>query len=149
MRTLEMTGQRFGRLVVGAYLARGWWECACDCGEIKAVRGGHLRAGLVKSCGCYRREAGRTMMTDLRRSQGLAPMVGSRAAHNRVDRARGKASAHQCVDCERPAKDWSFDHLVEPDAITAEGPYSLDVNAYSPRCRVCHKALDNAQKTRD
>ena len=28
------------------------WLCLCDCGNLKLVTGGYLRAGLVKSCGC-------------------------------------------------------------------------------------------------
>lgn len=29
------------------------WECQCDCGNIRVVRGGDLRCGGSKSCGCY------------------------------------------------------------------------------------------------
>lgn len=29
------------------------WECQCDCGNIRVVRGGDLRSGGSKSCGCY------------------------------------------------------------------------------------------------
>lgn len=32
--------------------------CRCSCGIEKAVRGDHLRTGLIKSCGCLRREMG-------------------------------------------------------------------------------------------
>lgn len=35
------------------------WDCVCECGEEKlGVDGNHLRKGLVKSCGCFRREMG-------------------------------------------------------------------------------------------
>lgn len=54
----DLSGQRFGRLVVlrrcgkttwGAAL----WECSCDCGTTPhKVRAGHLLSGAVKSCGC-------------------------------------------------------------------------------------------------
>lgn len=63
-KAIDMTGQRFGRLVVlgPAELPkkRGWlrlgWRCRCDCGnEIIAVRR-DLTGGKLLSCGCWLRE---------------------------------------------------------------------------------------------
>lgn len=61
-KVIDMTGQRFGKLVV---LRRGendkhgkaqWW-CQCDCGSPeKLINGAALRRGLVVSCGCNKRE---------------------------------------------------------------------------------------------
>lgn len=54
---LDLTGQRFGALVVlheGATRS-GWrttWTCRCDCGVTKAISRGSLRSGRVTSCGC-------------------------------------------------------------------------------------------------
>jgi len=60
-RTQDITGQRFGRLVV---LERGpdypnpkkpsvaRWVCQCDCGKAKLICGYSLRKGRTKSCGC-------------------------------------------------------------------------------------------------
>jgi hypothetical protein len=53
-----MEGQRFGRLTVIKQSDRKdttrsiYWECQCDCGETKTVRGTSLRSGRVNSCGC-------------------------------------------------------------------------------------------------
>lgn len=33
-----------------------YWECVCDCGKLKIVRGGNLVSGNVKSCGCLRED---------------------------------------------------------------------------------------------
>lgn len=62
MRHIDLTGQRFGRLVVermsdkqGATRAT-YWECRCDCGGTKTARGTFLRAGKVNSCGCLHKE---------------------------------------------------------------------------------------------
>lgn len=61
-KKLDLTGQRFGRLVairdsgerkIGQ---RTIWECKCDCGEISAVSLGDLRSGRTKSCGCLNKE---------------------------------------------------------------------------------------------
>jgi hypothetical protein len=30
----------------------GQWECLCDCGNVRNVRGKHLINGITKSCGC-------------------------------------------------------------------------------------------------
>ena len=61
MRFIDLTGQRFGRLVVikrveNAKNKHPQWLCKCDCGNFKKVRGNSLRAGLIVSCGCYARE---------------------------------------------------------------------------------------------
>ena len=56
-RKIEMTGKRFGRLVVLREAGRDndrnvLWKCLCDCGNIKVVSGRHLRTDNTKSCGC-------------------------------------------------------------------------------------------------
>ena len=59
--TVDLTGQRFGRLV--AKVLTGWrdeshqaiWYCECDCGEPCFVHSGDLVSGNVGSCGCLKR----------------------------------------------------------------------------------------------
>lgn len=58
-RLIDLTGQTFGMLTVLARADnskhdRVMWQCKCACGEIRVVRGGHLRRGISKSCGCTR-----------------------------------------------------------------------------------------------
>jgi hypothetical protein len=55
---IDLTGRRFGRLVVTAYAGDGkWaWSCVCDCGACVLVRGDFLRRGITRSCGCITRE---------------------------------------------------------------------------------------------
>ena len=53
---IDLTGKRFGRLVVTAYAGNLNWFCACDCGARAVVKGVHLREGCTKSCGCLKRE---------------------------------------------------------------------------------------------
>lgn len=72
-KNLDLTGQRFGRLVALEPSERRdarrstWWICKCDCGNTKEVRTTCLTKGFTKSCGCLRREKGvehgRQMMT--------------------------------------------------------------------------------------
>lgn len=65
-RFADLTGQRFGRLVVikqeGSKLnsSNGHmrWLCKCDCGKEATVEGSQLRTGRSRSCGCLRKAAG-------------------------------------------------------------------------------------------
>ena len=51
---IDITGQRFGKLTVMNRESNigTKWICKCDCGNIKAIDGHNLRAGLIQSCGC-------------------------------------------------------------------------------------------------
>ena len=55
-KAIDLTGQRFGRLVVTKRVGNKGkhrsWECLCDCGNITIVPVGHLRSGNTRSCGC-------------------------------------------------------------------------------------------------
>lgn len=57
---VDMTGKRFGRLVVVKYSHSkdaAFWLCQCDCGDTSVVRSAILNDGSAKSCGCGSREA--------------------------------------------------------------------------------------------
>jgi hypothetical protein len=59
---IDLTGKRFGRLVVQERVLCGehvTWLCKCDCGGTKIVRGQSLRQGRCKSCGCLHKESTR------------------------------------------------------------------------------------------
>lgn len=77
-RAIDLTGQRFGRLVVEGLESRAptknrRWICRCDCGTRRKILGTSLRGGMTHSCGCLRRELGvdkaRHMREALARSQ--------------------------------------------------------------------------------
>lgn len=57
---IDITGQRFGRLVVlrrdGYRCKQATWHCRCDCGAETSTQGSHLRSGHTLSCGCLGRE---------------------------------------------------------------------------------------------
>ena len=68
MRAHNLTGQRFGRLLVVARAGssdRGAaiWTCQCECGQTHYVRGQSLRRGAIRSCGCLNRDLLRARMT--------------------------------------------------------------------------------------
>ena len=55
-KTIDLTGQRFGRLKVlrydGSQNGRAKWCCLCDCGKEVSVFSSYLRTGDTQSCGC-------------------------------------------------------------------------------------------------
>lgn len=58
---IDITGQRFGRLVALSRNGNGpgrsaLWLCICDCGAEVTTRGKFLREGSAQSCGCLRKE---------------------------------------------------------------------------------------------
>ncbi len=59
-KRIDLTGQRFGRLVVVGYAGSGkgkrWWSCLCECGSHMKTTTNYLRCGDTKSCGCLLRE---------------------------------------------------------------------------------------------
>lgn len=58
---IDLTGQRFGKLVVikraDNHGRRTAWLCLCDCGTEKVVIAESLRSGNTKSCGCSHGES--------------------------------------------------------------------------------------------
>jgi hypothetical protein len=63
---LDLVAERFTRLLVQSEhptrnsFGHRMWSCQCDCGSLKIASTNELRRGLVKSCGCLRRELGRS-----------------------------------------------------------------------------------------
>ena len=59
-KVIDLTGQRFGRLTVlepkPSKNGSAYWLCRCDCGNTSIVKGTHLRAASILSCGCFRSE---------------------------------------------------------------------------------------------
>ncbi len=55
-KRIELTGRRFGRLLVKEELENNKCICKCDCGEYKEIKRVFLLNGNTKSCGCLRRE---------------------------------------------------------------------------------------------
>lgn len=60
MKSIDLTGQKFGRLTVveriGSKNSSALWLCKCNCGNETKVTTRDLRSGHTHSCGCYGRE---------------------------------------------------------------------------------------------
>lgn len=77
---------------------------------------------------------------------------GYDAVHARVRRKLGSASLLLCIDCGRQAQEWSYsgndlDELVTQPELRREHPglrYSLVIEMYDPRCKSCHRRMDES-----
>jgi hypothetical protein len=79
-----------------------------------------------------RRSCSRACGYELARAARQAPSPSYDVWHHRVKKARGPASGYACVDCGKPARDWS-----------TANPSSDDIAArFQPRCRSCHRCYD-------
>ena len=70
LNALDLTGQRFTRLVVESRAGtnrhdKAIWKCRCDCGNLTEVISSHLNNGNTKSCGCLSREIANQQAEDL------------------------------------------------------------------------------------
>ena len=70
MGLIDLTGQRFGRLVVleraeNSVAGKTRWVCRCDCGGHVVAAGGNLKNGHIRSCRCLsgKLSASRTVPT--------------------------------------------------------------------------------------
>lgn len=57
---INIAGHKFGLLTVAGDVGKdkfgqSLWQCNCECGKQLIVRGGDLRRGKTKSCGCTKR----------------------------------------------------------------------------------------------
>jgi hypothetical protein len=97
-RTEDLTGKRFGRLVVFAKHGRGkhgktLWACVCDCGGDCIVTHSSLTQGNTRSCGCLLAES-RGANGRLNRTHGLTHLREYRIWVNMKSR---------CSDPNQPA----------------------------------------------
>lgn len=56
---IDLTGKRFGRLVVLEHQSNRKLLCHCDCGIEKSIFEGHIKSGATQSCGCLLKEINR------------------------------------------------------------------------------------------
>lgn len=83
----DLTGQKFGRLVVikstkKRYNGEIVYLCQCDCGNECLVTSCHLRSGHTKSCGCLKKD----LMSKRMKTHGMAGTEIYRTWHHMLDR---------------------------------------------------------------
>lgn len=92
---LDISAQRFGRLVVVEYAGKNkqgaaMWRCKCDCGNEKVVCGAELRRGKTFSCGCLHSEVQKKLLTKYGFSNSRIAQIW-RGMMNRCNSPRSKS----------------------------------------------------------
>lgn len=110
MKTIDIVGQRFGRLTVRSRAksdsrGKAMWSCVCDCGEHSTVGGTALRCGRIQSCGCLQREKAQQPKTHGYATGGVHPLIRVLSGmvyrcHNPKSRAFPRYGGRGIVVCE-------------------------------------------------
>ena len=108
-KRIDMTGKRFGRLLVISYShtvksRRAHWNVLCDCGTEKTVSGKCLRSGYTRSCGCLQKESaratGKSMAGKLHPDWAKHDLTGKEfgrlVAIKRLDKQEGSVVKYLC-----------------------------------------------------
>lgn len=100
----DLTGQKFGRLTIlkrDESKPKGcgkpvFWICECDCGNVKSIRGDHIKSGATQSCGCLQKEKSRAaLIKDL-----TGQKFGRLTVINQDIRVKGHEAYWNCIcDC--------------------------------------------------
>ena len=163
-KKIDLTGQRFGRLLVLYECGRSkdgcvLWKCRCDCGNECVVRSDVLRNQRTQSCGCLNRDRvierntthglttkHRRLLKSIRQhfkyiSDGISGYQGWTIDTRYPNNAQGVANF--CLDLIELQPKMS--ELYESD-------HSLDVDkdnggkVFCPECIVFRKATENRSK---
>lgn len=153
MKRRDLTGERFGRLVVigpdSDYIQpngkhRPRWICECDCGKQKSINGEALTRGLTNSCGCLQKEqtskAVKTHGQTNTRLYGIWCAIKRRCYHEydpnyRLYGGRGITMCDEWLNSYETFMDWAMGNGYDPlakrgectiDRIDNNGNYSPD-----------------------
>lgn len=136
----DLTGQRFGRLVVLERVGsdkngKACWLCRCDCKKIVVCRGSSLLIGETASCGCLAREAHKThgyAKTRLYRIwSGMKDRCyNSSREHYDCYGGRGITACDEWLHDFAAFRDWALSHgytdSLTIDRINNDGNYCPD-----------------------
>ena len=104
MKKEDLTNQRFGKLVVIAAAdnlnGRSAWKCMCDCGNTCVVTAKNLKAGVTKSCGCYKIQRTREVKTQDLTGQRFGKLTAVYKSFDKKEKSGGLRAYWHCVcDC--------------------------------------------------
>ncbi len=155
----DLTGRKFGQLTVMVMAdvrrRQSYWNCQCLCGQTKVVRGTHLKAGKIISCGCY----GRAVIGIRAKTHGKSRTIEYKTWTSMINRCESKNcpkypiyGGRGILVCDR----WrnSFEHFLADMGIRPSPKHSIDrkdVNKnYEPEnCRwaTAREQSQNQRKT--
>lgn len=135
---IDLTGQRFGRLVVDRRGEKSRdsyrWACHCDCGNSFQAHGASLRRGNTRSCGCLQTEA---------RSAVGKSWLGKARSHGATTNKR-RTPEYACwlsmrQRCEDPAHDNYQDYGGRGIAVCARwSDFAAFLEDLGPRPSAAH-----------
>lgn len=126
---LDLLGKRFGRLIAVESVGPNKhkqivWRCMCDCGNETFVTATQLKQGVVRSCGCLRRDTTRANKTvhghRYERLYGIWKNMNKRC-NNSSDAAYDRYGGRGINVCDawknsyEDFRDWSFSHGYSDD----------------------------------
>lgn len=130
-KIVDMTGRRYGRLVVEKLHHRSgrktFWQCLCDCGNTSVVRNSALTSGNTKSCGCLNNELRLERNYTHRMSDSIEYQSWScaktRCTNENINRA-DRYSGRGIIMCDR----WfnSFENFYQDMGKRPSKKHSLD-----------------------
>lgn len=164
VKTEDLSGQRFGRLVVieqseDRILPSGkkeaMFKCRCDCGNEKNIRSTSLKNGNTISCGCYRSECSRSRvaihgMSNTRLHNTWKSML--ERCYNKNNKSYRNYGAKGIVVCDewkefKPFADWAlkngYDDTLTIDRIDSKKNYCPE------NCRWCDRKTQNNNTSRN
>lgn len=136
---VDLTGQRFGRLVVIKLAERiknqgSKWECLCDCGKV-AIVWGHNLGRHANSCGCLSRES----LIRYHTTHGQSKTKAYKLHRQRIREAARKQRVPQWADLEairvfyaNCPEGMQVDHIIALQADFASGLHVLENLQYLP-----------------
>lgn len=145
-KALDITGQRFGKLVAlsraPSRSGKTYWLCQCDCGNQKEIQTCHLTGEQTKSCGCENHPA---------KVNNGKKVVDFRI---RIKKALVEANGHRCACCGLADDSIIYDfHHIDPTTKEfgiGSGSTTRSKQAYADEakkcvmlCSNCHRKVEN------
>lgn len=144
-RLNDITGKRFGKLLVLEYVGNHLWKCKCDCGNIAVVHSYNLRHGKSKSCRCGK----------IRNGQKVCPRCQTKKYINEFGDDGNKSRCKSCMK-EIRAANWESNHngirerqywhgIRNRYGLTQED-FNCLLESQKGKCAICRKRFSKKLK---
>lgn len=129
--TVNYVGQTFSRLTVlrradSDTKGNHFWECKCECGVVKTLRGSNLKNGQVQSCGCLATDT-HTKHGSANRGEKTPEYKIWAGMNNRINNPKNPAYKHYGGRGLTLAPRWSdFQSFLEDMGLRPSPQHSVD-----------------------